>query len=255
MNNTYELTDLILYAECPLKVKFKLNKKLKLPEYADDRRLISTALRDSYIYYFQRMGLNSTPSPQKIAAYFSKKCMEYKKAMSNDPSVVIKDTKALIVAHENVLNVNRLLGEGDELVAINYPVERSLLKNTIKDSIDMIVLKHQPKAQTYVELTYFDTSESKTDEKDLGILLRANLGYGIVSRELVSNFTEVKCNVLNVMSNKKTEITLERGQRWNYHRVIGSLIKGIEADIYYPRASKGACDHCKWGTVCNWKIG
>jgi CRISPR/Cas system-associated exonuclease Cas4 (RecB family) len=92
------------------------------------------------------------------------------------------------------------------------------------------------------------------DEKDFGFLLKANYGYSVVLRELISSSIQVRCTVLNVLTNKRIEISFKEEQRFNYQRLISNLAKGIENEIFYPRPSFGACETCTFKQTCSWRI-
>lgn len=179
--------------------------------------------------------------------------MAYKKEL-NDESIFVSDAKALIAAHDSVLKMPSLLNPTDELVAVNYPLERTIRGITVQDEVDLIFLRHPPSKESYVEMIYLDTSLRMPNEADFGFLLKANYGYSVVQRELIGSSIQVRCTILNVLTNKRIEISFKEEQRFNYQRLISNLSKGIENEIFYPRPSFGACDTCTFKQTCSWRI-
>lgn len=219
--------------------------------YADDSFIVASALRDAYIRYFQRLGISSPLKPIELTKYFSKKCLDYKRASWNDTTSIVLDAKLLIQAHDLVLNAHQLLGPKDELIAVSYPAERSFKGSLIKDTIDVIILRRPHNKEAYVNLVYFDTKS--VNANDFNNLLRAHFGYSVVLRELSKDF-KVVCTVLDVLSNKSHVISLKPNERVAYVRIINNLIQGVESKVYYPRPSNGACESCAYKTVCSWHI-
>lgn len=247
----YNLSDLILYATCPYKYRYKVESKSGTSIYADDSFIVASALKESYLWYFQRLGLNSPIKPLELTRHFSKKCLDYKRASFSDTSNIVLDAKLLIQAHDLVLNADKILGPKDELVAVSYPVERTFKESLIKDTVDLIVLRRPKNEPPYVNVMFINIKGELPN--DFNLLLRAHFGYSVVLRELAKDL-KVVCTVLDVLSNKTSVISLKPNERVAYVRIINSLILGIRSKVYYPRPSNGACETCTFRSVCAWHI-
>ncbi len=249
----YDLKDLCIYSTCSLKYHYKSINKPALPGGADERYIINIALKESYIRYFQHKGLSKPIAIGKLMAFFSSRVLHYKSIWTSNQSFKIDDTKALIDAHSLIVNIENFINPYDELVAVSFPVERVIGGSMITDEIDMIVFRHPPKKESYIEIVYFDIN-SLQDKPDFTMLLRANLGTSIVTRELMGEALKIRPVVYHIQSGKSLELQLQHEQRLNYQRLIKNLIKGIDNKIYYPRPSYGACEHCNYFNICSWKI-
>jgi hypothetical protein len=249
----YLLKDICLYTVCPLKLFYKNAGKQMIVSDADDRYIISTALRETYIKYFQLKGLGKPMSIRRAAALFSSLAFDYKSKWTKDSSKFFQDTKSLVDAHSLVVNIDKFLNPSDELVAALFPLERNIGQHIVKDESDLIIFRHPPKKESYVEIVYFDIS-NRDDPVDFNLLLRANFGLSVVTRELMGEALTIKSTLYNLLSGKITEITLSREHRFNYQKLIRNIINGIEAKVYYPRPSYGTCEHCSYSNNCSWKI-
>lgn len=249
----YYLPDLCLYATCPLKVKYKQQGVPAIVSCADDRYIISTALRDTYIKYFQMKGLGKPITISRAAAMFSKLAFSYKKQYAQSNSIFFNDTQLLIDAHALVVGIEKFLNPTDELIAANFPLERVIGGHLIRDESDLIVFRHPPNKESYVDIIYFDTN-AEIKVPDFNLLLRVNFGLSVVTRELMGEALKIKSTLYNILSGNLREIVLSREQRFNYQRLIKNIINGVEAGAFYPRPSFGACEHCSYKTICSWKL-
>ena len=59
MNKVVQLSDVIAYCECPLKYYFSKDRKI-VGATLDDRLLITSALRDTFIKYLHMIGSGRT---------------------------------------------------------------------------------------------------------------------------------------------------------------------------------------------------
>jgi len=240
-----------LYAECPLKEKFyKANPRMLLPDM-DAKTLISTALRDTYIHYFQRLGLHGqAPSVQASVQYFSRRWVEYKKSYGQDTTRI---APILIQAHEKIVRLPELFNDQQEIAAAGFPLERVVRGNLITDSADLIILNRQ-RPELTVDVYYFDTSSKKNTEEDFGVQLRANFGMSSVRRDLRHDFVSSRVFTYNILGEYQKEVKMPMIQRMNYPRIIAGLVRAVDAKAYYPRPSNGACNSCMFNQICSWRM-
>ena len=250
----YNINDLIFYATCSYKYKFKLSSTKVLSSNADDKTIITTALRDTYIHYFQNIGIGIKLNSNNLTQFFSRKCVEYKKSSTGITALLIRDTRALIDAHAILIKLGNYLKENDELVAVKYPIERSIRSYTITDEIDLLILRRPEGQPVFLEAVYFDVSPEPEPAKHFGPMIRAAFARSALIRELAGIHTTVVSTQWHIISNKVSNIFLSQDDRYSYARLLTSIIKGIEAESFYPRPSYGVCDTCAFNAICSWKI-
>jgi CRISPR/Cas system-associated exonuclease Cas4 (RecB family) len=158
-------------------------------------------------------------------------------------------------ANELALKVKDVYDKSDrEIIATKYPIERSIRGFVVKDSVDVIVLKSNgPKKPKTLELYQLTTQLSKDTTVTFFDTLKALLSISMIRRDFSLDIP-VKCIVLNTLNLQKKEITLEKKHRVNYPRIISSIVKSIENDVFYPRESKETCANCIFKNKCIWSI-
>lgn len=242
-----------MYAKCSLKYLYKISGKESIVSDADERYIMSVALKDTYIKYFHQKGLGKPMNNSNAMSMFSSKLIAYKTKWLKDKSLAIQDTKTLLTAHQNIVDAEKFINPEDELIAASFPVERVIGDRMIKDEIDLIVFRHPKNKESYIEIIYFDVNPLQS-KPDFTVMLRANLGLTVVKQDLMGEALIVKCTVYNILSGKSTDIELSHEHRFNYRRFIKSLFTGIESKLFYPRDSYNVCEHCSYSSICSWKV-
>lgn len=250
----YKVNDLTLYSICPAKYRFYTKLEQDMFYDLSDRTLVSTALRDTYKYYYFNLGMYGTKySIKRLIRYFTRRWNYYKALYETICGSKVFQIIDLVKAHEALLKIDDLIDEGSELVASDYPIERNIRGRLFIDSIDLIVINRNG-PQDVIEIIYLDPSITKRDENDFAVVLKANFGLSCVARDLTRDNIRFKAIILNVMTRNRKEIVLDLTTRFNYPRYLTVLANGIDYNIIYPRPSFGACQHCAFKVACNWKV-
>jgi CRISPR/Cas system-associated exonuclease Cas4 (RecB family) len=173
--------------------------------------------------------------------------------MGDDPLKSRGVTHPLLKVHDNIMQLNSWLPERAEVVAVNFPLQRSFKEFDIEDKLDVVLARRVLNSRaTEVEVIILDDGLTRSNDKDLGSTLRAQLGSAYVRREFTSASTTIKTILLNVYHNERKEITLSRDQKMNYPRIIKGLVTSISNKHVYPRASYDTCKYCCF-TYCLWR--
>lgn len=250
----YKVNDLTVYSICP--AKYRLYNKLGQDIFYDlsDSVLVSTALRDTYKYYYFNLGMYKEKfTTKRLLRYFTRKWNFYKNLYETLSKTKVIKVIDLVKAHEAIMNIDKLIDYGYELIASDYPIERNIRGRLFTDSVDLIVINRNG-PQDIVELIYLDPSITKRDDNDFSVVLKANFGLSCVARDLRKENIRFKAVIMNVLTRHRKEIVLDLSTRFNYPRFLNVLANGIEYNIIYPRPSFGACQHCAVRSYCNWKI-
>jgi len=254
MVNVYNLSDLILYAACPAKYKYYKDSNVKLYYDLDDRTIVSSALKDTYIYYFQKLAFTKVgPSPVSTTKFFSKKWHEYKSMFNATGKVAGRTAPDIIKGHEAAINAQAVFDKDYEICAVNFPVEMAIDQNIYKDSVDLVLLHRPPGKYASVVIVFFDASGKPTAANDFGAILRAIFGTICVKRDLITTGIKVKCILFNALHQTSREIDQTTEHSFNYPKIITNLAKAVDLDLFYPRASNDTCNYCTWNTICSWK--
>ena len=220
----------------------------------DDRTIIATALKDTYIKYFQMTGMRRRWSSGMSTRYFSRRWHELSQEFNKLNKKRRRIAPLLLKAHDHAVKVQELYDVHCEIIAAKFPVQYNIRSAIVKSSVDLILLRHPPRGQRVLEIYYFDDSLSKKDRVSFEATVRAMLGLASVRRDLGTRELPTKCILFNVLGTWKKEIALRQDQQTNYPRVLRALVKGIEAEAIYPRASSDACEHCTFNSKCQWSF-
>jgi hypothetical protein len=220
---------------------------------ADERTIVSSALRDTFIKHFQMLGMKRSWNTSSAVRFFSKRWAFYRDQFQKPKDRYGRTTTLLVKAQDTLLRLPSIFDSGYELAAVNFPTELSIREWLICDSLDLVVTKKN-RHGTDIELYFLDDSLHAKDMNDFGVLLRATVGLSSAKNDLIGTNSKVKCFLLHTLSLKKQEIILEKEHRTHYPRLIGNIIRGIETSSIYPRSSYEECTHCTYRNVCSWRL-
>lgn len=250
---SYDLDDVILYSICPFKKLFKVSDKR--PYYidsSDEKNIIYYALKKTYCEYTSFISmktLGNITSNKGLPAIFTRNLKVVRPSFGNkdfitEPDLIKKIFDGFVAYPKFIQDPSR------ELIAVNFPIEGNVFGSNVTSSVDIILYN---KGTNTAEI-YFFGNANQTDANMFGIKLKAAFCLSKVKRELATESMSIVCNILDVFSMKLTEIKLDQSNRFNYNRLIRSLIAGIDSKSYYPRPSFGACSTCLYRDKCNWEV-
>jgi len=237
---------------CPLKWELHKKYELDIPCDADSSTIITSALKDTFIKHFQMLGLRSPWTTGSSLKYLSKRWQEYRDKFAAFDIKTKQVVNDLAQAQQVVMDIDNIFAKNSDIVAVNFPIERTIRGYTITDNIDLILQHTKP--EPYLQLIYFDTSINKNTNKSFDTSLRACVGYSAVHRDLVSYSTDVRVTKLHLLSGKASGLVLSRDYKVNYPRIISNLCKQMESRNTYPRPSAIFCKNCVFNNNCHWAI-
>jgi hypothetical protein len=252
MFKSYNLDDLILYSHCPLKYAYsKTDESDSISSDSDHRTIVLLSLKDAIINHFTLKGMGRVLSPENDSRFFSKKWHHYGSLLHNKQRNSAA-TNILVKAHERALNIANIFPKNYEIAAVNFPTELIIKSYPINSSVDLLFIdKNNTKNALIIIL---DTSLRKKAENDIGTYLRATFNLSATTKDLIDKRVNVKCITYNLLYDYKKEVVLNRDHRIFYPKILTNIIKCIEHESFYPRASTDACQYCPYKQICSWKI-
>lgn len=249
--NKINISDIVLYMQCPLKYKIYKELDYSVPYNADSKTIISCALRDTIVQAYKLAGSRRGYTIDGLSRYFSKCWSVYRKTYVSMGGIMEKYRGYLFDAHKRVVDFT--LPDGFDVALTEYPIERVIRGNIYKDMIDVILVNKKDTKK--ITLIFFDTSLAKKSEIDYGTQLRALVGRSCFIRELQGDNTiEITCRVVNLYHKYTREIQSSVPDKLNYPRAVNNINKAIKSKLFYPRASEDACNTCFFKEQCHWKI-
>ena len=270
----YNIDNLIDYATCPYKYRFRVSEPSKNNKYinTDNRDRIGSILRSIYIHHLVQKGLGNNLTLRALNVAFSKALVKEKligvqgfqvnniSSISHETannSVIINPTE-LISYLESIRNFYALIDVYEKnhfhIVAVEYPIERKFIDRnetsfSIRSNQD-VILYNESSGNKILLCISFDHKFSN----NFGTTLKACLNYVQIKRELTGENVNVNNIILDPFSLKQTEVKLDQDHRLNYPRILKSLVESIQNKVYYPRVSNGACEHCVYQNKCIWSF-
>ena len=249
--NKINISETVLYMQCPLKYKMYKEHDYNVPYNADSKTIVSCALRDTIMHAYKLAGTRRGYTINALSKYFSKSWSSYRDTYIEMGGTIEKYRGYLFDAHKRVVDFT--LPEGEDVALVGYPVERNIRNNIYKDALDVVLINKKDTKK--VTLIFFDTSLAKKSEIDYGTQLRALVGRSCFIRELQGdNNIEITCRVVNLYHKYTRELHLSTPDKLNYPRAVNNITKAIKDKLFYPRASEEACASCFFKEQCHWKI-
>lgn len=248
-----DLSDMMLYASCPLKYQYLDAEGGREVYTLDERELVTLALKDTCIKYLQTRGLRKPWTSKHAIAFLSRRWSDYQQSSDTQTVNQAKVTEVLLKAQDRAINLHKLFSTRDEVAAVNMPIERSFRDLTVRDTIDAIIVSKTFRGRaTSVELIVLDSGLENPSNQSFVARVRAMLAITYSHRYLLDYKAPLKSYILNVYNGTRREISLHKDHRFNYSKLLQNIQHGIDNKVFYPRPSEETCKYCVYRKRCKW---
>lgn len=220
----------------------------------DDKLLVSEALRDTAIKYFQYVGLGKSCTKKFLYSYFSTRWAEYNATYGKLGKRTKSLSDTILKAQDRIANLDSLLEKDFQVAAVAFPYERSLGQIVVTDTIDLISLNkiRSDGGATEVNITVFDSNISNSNASSFPTRIRALMSLAYARRELLGSDLNINTKVVNLFNGTHQMIDLTREHRFNYPRLLRNIAHQCSADLFYPTSLSTVCVTCPFRICCSW---
>jgi CRISPR/Cas system-associated exonuclease Cas4 (RecB family) len=245
----YKLRDILQYAKCPFKYKLHLENNSQYLYDLDSRSIITSALAETYLQACHYISQGKPFSTQQRAKYFSRSWNKLNDMFISKGGKANRVHAHLLSAHNSVLNMDKPISSSKDVAVVSFPTELIIKNYLITDKLDLVLVD---KKNTHnIELVFIDYSNSEKRHIDLDTNIRAMFNLLYFKKELTGTPNlNISCTIFNLHHNYHKKITISKTKLTNYKAFIVDIIRGIEADIYYPRATNSECQECFFKYTC-----
>lgn len=223
------LNDIIDYIVCPWKLTLSKDK------VKDSRQIKFYVIADLIKFYLASSYKSKAPSIGALKAKLGLYWHEYTK----DLTIPITSDDLLQI-EEEVRHIQFILRPGDNVIAVNYPINYQINDKIVTHSIDAILLRSGK-----IELFYIDTQNNLSRTRtDIDLNIIASISYRAINNDLKSK--PVAVSFYKPISRIYTNVTYNP----MYNLIIESVIQAISLGIYYPRPLNNVCKSCSRKTSC-----
>lgn len=235
------------YVECSYRDKFHS----QVPELSIHHAK-TIAIAESVKLFLMRAGEGKTVSTRTI-----KKAMSVTWNRTKRANHFKYDWTDLIAMQNSMIkSVDKMLGPGDTVLAVNFPVSfNPFSEDIIVGSIDGAILKEVSASQRYLDILLFDytTFARRTVSTSL---LRFTAGlYDLAIRGSKVCKVSRRYSFLRLNNASLQSISIKCLDDKQVLSVLSSVLDGIKAGVQVPTTDSKICKDCLYQNFCDWYQG
>jgi CRISPR/Cas system-associated exonuclease Cas4 (RecB family) len=221
----------------------------------DDKHLVSEALRDTVVKYFQYVGFGKACTKKFLYSFFSTRWSEYNTAYGSLAKRTKHLSDTILKAQKNLSNIDSLLEKDFQIAAVAFPYERAVGSIVVADTIDLISVNklRGDNGTTEVNIVVLDTTDTNASSNLFAVRMRALMSLAYARRDLLGSDLNINTKVVNFLSGSHKNVSLSREHRFNYPRLLKSIAKNIEDKNFYPTSVASVCKTCVFRMDCQWR--
>lgn len=250
----YTIDDITTFAICPLK-----HKKLKSVEESssyyigDENLLLGAVLKKTFLYYVMKYVTQRSIKIKTVFSKFSSLWTEYRHVYNRLGYCSIGDVESIAKAYDVVSHLPSFVPKGSEVALYSMPYIKSFQEFDVQDTIDLALVHKIGKTNyTELEILTVDLDTTRPSRTSLISRVRSSMQEVAIRRDLASHDVKIRSSILNLYTGTKTSVSLAKGHRTNYRRVLRQICQSMGQGIDYPSPTKYNCSRCVFARECIW---